>query len=215
MAALDATSCSALLETSRYDPAILPRLEAYCAGPSYDLDANLATLKLYQFHPETLKVPVLAKILAKALMRLPQTDYLCCTYLVSDAVAQEAPISTIATAAGLLETCSFREFWAAAEPLRADVLAGVPGFDAAVREFMLGNVEITYQSVPLAHLKASLGLGDAELAKLVGAKGWTVAGDTVKISLNADNQAKPKKADVSETMNMTQMTKILTSVASS
>ena len=106
----------ALLAESRHDVAILPQLEAYCAGPSYDLDANLATLKLYQFHPEALKVPVVATILAKALARLPETDYLACTYLVSDAVQQQAPISTIATVAGLLETCSFREFWAAAEP---------------------------------------------------------------------------------------------------
>ena len=44
---LDAASCAALLEKSRYDLKILPQLEEYCAGSSYDLDANLATLKLH------------------------------------------------------------------------------------------------------------------------------------------------------------------------
>ena len=70
---LDAASCAALLEKSRYDVKILPQLEEYCAGSSYDLDANLATLKLYQFHPEALKVPIVAKIFVKALMHLPHT----------------------------------------------------------------------------------------------------------------------------------------------
>lgn len=86
---LDEASGAALLEKSRYDPSILPQLEQYvtsqCTNATYDLDCNLATLKLYQFHPDKSNPTIIAKILVKALMNLPRTDYLLCTYLVSEA----------------------------------------------------------------------------------------------------------------------------------
>jgi len=205
----------------RYDPAILPQLEAHveaqCASQSYDLEPNLATLKLYQFHPDTLKVPTVARILVKALMNLPETDYLACTYLVPERVLDQEPIKAIVAIATLLESCSFREVWGALKPLRAEVLDATPGFDAAVRAFILKTFEITYQSVPTAHLRASLGYGegDAAFAELVKGRSWTVDGDIVKISLNDDNTAKPKRVDASGPMDFVQMTKILASVASS
>ena len=206
-------------EATRYDPAILPKLEAHvdaqCASQSYDLEPNLATLKLYQFHPDKLQVKTVAKILVKALMNLPDTDYLACTYLIPERILDEEPIKTIVAVASLLERCSFREVWEALAPLRKDVLDAVPGFDAAMRVFVLKTFEITYQSVPNAHLCSSLGFsaGDAAYAKLVKERGWTVDGDVVKIALNDDNTAKPKRVDASGTMDFAQMTKILTSVA--
>ena len=218
MAALTAATAATLLEESRYDVAILPRLEAYvdaqCSSQSYDLDANLATLKLYQFHPAQLKAPVVAKILVKALMNLPNTDFLLCTYLIPERVLDAAPISTICSVASLLETCSFREFWGALEPLKAE-LAAAPGFEKAIRAFILGTLEITFQGVPTAHVKASLGLkDDAAVAALVKEKGWTISGDLVKVSLNANNQPRPKQVQA-EAMTFPQMTKILSAVAAS
>ena len=186
----------ALLDKQRYDPSILPQLEAYIEGKGYSLDVNLATLKLYQFHPELLKVGTIAKVLVKALMHLPQTDYLACTYLVPERVLDEEPISHITAVAALLESCHFREFWGALEPLRGEggLLAAMPDFDAAARSFMLSTFEITYQSVPTAHLRESLGLAaDSEVSAHVGPRGWTVEGDLVKIALNDDNTAKPKR----------------------
>ena len=50
----------------------------------------------------------------------------------------------------------------------------------------------------MSHVKESLGVSDdAALQKFVGAKGWAVEGSVVKISLNDDNTATPKKVDVS------------------
>jgi translation initiation factor 3 subunit K len=218
-AALTPESAATLLEKQRYDAAILPQLEAYvdaqCSGEGYDLDANLAVLKLYQFHPEQLKVPTVAKILVKALMNLPSTDYLACTYLLPERVLDEEPISTIAAVAAKLESCSFREVWAVITPMRS-VLSDIPGFDAAIRKFMLGTVEITYQSVPVGHLRASLGLeADDELQRLIKARGWTVSGDLVKIPSNDDNTAKPKRVDAGDAMRLDQMSKILGCVAAS
>jgi len=214
------SSIKALLAASRYDPAILPQLEAFveaqCAEQTYDIDANLAILKLYQFHPAELKTPIVAKILVKALMNLPQTDYLACTYLIPERVLDEEPIKTVAEVAALLEKCSFRDFWLQVAPLRKELLAGTPGFDTAVRDFILRTFEITYQSVPATHLRASLGLeSDDEFSALIKARGWTAADGLVKIALNDDNTAKPKRVDANDTMNLAQMTKILASVASS
>jgi hypothetical protein len=87
---LDAASCAALLEKSRYDVAILPQLEEYCSSAVYDLEAGLACLKLYQFNPDSTKVAIVAKILLKTLTRLPQTDYLACSYIVPDRVVRPA-----------------------------------------------------------------------------------------------------------------------------
>ena len=205
----------------RFDASILPQLEAHvdaqCGSQSYDLEPNLAVLKLYQFHPEALKVPVVAKILVKALMNLPETDFLACTYLVPERALDQDPIKAIVAVAAQLERCSFREVWEALTPLREEVLNATPGFDDAVRAFILKTFEITYQSVPTEHLRASLGFldGDAAFMTLMGTWGWTIDGDTVKIALNADNTAKPKRVDASGPMDFSQMTKILASVAAS
>ena len=219
-ASLTAESAAALLASSRYDPAIIPQLEAYvdaqCASQTYDLDANLALLKLYQFHPEQLKAAAVAKVLAKALMNLPATDYLACTYMVPERVMAEEPLAALAAAASKLEACCFRDAWTTLEPLRATLLKETPGFDEAVRGYMMGVFEITYQSVPTSHLKASLGLGsDGELSKLVATRKWTVEGDLVKIALNDSNTNKPKRVDAGEAMGLDAMSKILSSVMAS
>lgn len=65
----------------------------------------------------------------------------------------------------------------------------------------------------MAHVQASLGLSDpVAIQKLVSSEGWTIEGDVVKISINDDNTAKPKKVDVSGAMGYDQMTKILSSI---
>ena len=96
MAELTPETCASLLEQQRYDPEILPRLEAYvdaqCRNGMYDLDCNLSVLKLYKFHPDKSKTDVVGKILLKALMNLPHTDYLLCTYLIPDAVVSGRPV---------------------------------------------------------------------------------------------------------------------------
>lgn len=50
------------------------KVEAQCKEMSYDLDNNLAVLKLYQFHPHKSNTAVIARILIKA--REPQPPQL-------------------------------------------------------------------------------------------------------------------------------------------
>jgi len=215
-APLTPATCAALLSKQRYNPEILPQLEAYvatqCEGSTYDLDANLAVLKLYQFHPDSTNVAVVSKILLKALMKLPSTDYLTCSYLIPERVQEMELIASINSVASLLETCSFRQVWAALAPLRKDSLVGLPGFDAAVREFVCASMSITYQATPLSHLRESLAMEGAELTAFIKARGWTVEGEVVRMKLNDDNQAKPKKVDEGGAIRFDQMTKILASI---
>ncbi len=147
---LDEFSCAALLQQRLYDPAILPSLEAYvdsqCAEQLYDLECNLAVLKLYQFHPEKSKAGVVAKILAKALMNLPGTDYLLCTYLLPERSWEESELAAVAAVAAQLEVCAFRSVWKLLEPL-SSLLHQIPGFESALREFVLDTMQITYQVI--------------------------------------------------------------------
>jgi len=215
MAALDTESCAALLEEQRYNPDILPRLEAYvnaqCANNTYDIDGNLAVLKLYQFHPDKNNVEIISKILVKALMNLPTTDFLLCTYLIPERVQEVEVLSKLAAIASLLETCAFRQVWSEMAPLRADLLQEVPGFDEAIRQYMLGTMQLTYQAIPEGHVRDSLGVDAGQLTKLVAARGWTCEGGLVKVTLNDDNTAKPKKPDERGVLRFDQMTKILSS----
>eukprot|EP00967_Tisochrysis_lutea_P055552 scaffold69906_cov33-Tisochrysis_lutea.AAC.1 len=65
------------------------RLEAQCGVPKeYELETNLALLKLYQFHPDQSDTAAIARVLVKALMALPDPDYLMCTYLIPEHVVR-------------------------------------------------------------------------------------------------------------------------------
>lgn len=48
----------------------------------YDLEANLAVLKLYQFNPNSFNVDITCQILLKALTNLPHTDFILCKCLL-------------------------------------------------------------------------------------------------------------------------------------
>jgi len=101
---------------------------------TYDLAANLATLKLYQFHPELVNHSVRAMILLKAMMNLPHNDFTLCMYMIPEVAHQEEPIRMLLCLADLLETCRFPEFWIKAETCRTELLNTIPGFDDVVRK---------------------------------------------------------------------------------
>merc|ERR1712080_448129 len=77
----------------------------------FDLEANLALLKLYQFNPTHNNMAVVVQILLKALTNLPHTDFVLCKCLLSQDVLDEAQVKTILYLADLLEMCQFKIFW--------------------------------------------------------------------------------------------------------
>ncbi|XP_057256331.1 eukaryotic translation initiation factor 3 subunit K, partial [Pezoporus wallicus] len=73
----------------RYNPENLATLERYVETQAkenaYDLEANLAVLKLYQFNPAFFQSAVTAQILLKALTNLPHTDFTLCKCMIDAA----------------------------------------------------------------------------------------------------------------------------------
>ena len=61
-----ASAIADLLAEHRFDPAIAPQLENYVNDQvktgTYDLEANLALLRFYQYNPTTTKIPIVAKV---------------------------------------------------------------------------------------------------------------------------------------------------------
>jgi translation initiation factor 3 subunit K len=71
---------------NRYNPENIKELEKYVQfqieHKKYNLDANLALLKLYQFNPSLFQTLVTAHVLLKALTNLPHSDFLLCKSLI-------------------------------------------------------------------------------------------------------------------------------------
>ncbi|KAJ1035883.1 hypothetical protein NDA13_000541 [Ustilago tritici] len=80
----------------RYNPQNLDVLHDYLAQQlddgSYDLLANLATLKLYQFNPNDFNYVVVINILLKALVSAPLPDFNLCISLLGEAPLPTVPV---------------------------------------------------------------------------------------------------------------------------
>merc|ERR1712127_1173698 len=181
----------------RFDPEITPKLEAYVeeqvSKGTYDLEANLALLRFYQYNPATAKIPIVCKILMKALMKLPETDFMLCLYLLPVAVQKDAQIETLKSLWDKLETCQFKDFWAEAGGDKAKaLLTSIPKFDDAMRSFIIGVVGMTYQLIEKEHLELMLNLKGAALDAMCTEKGFKVQGSDVAIPAGDFNRETTK-----------------------
>uniref|UniRef100_A0A2K5DID2 Eukaryotic translation initiation factor 3 subunit K n=1 Tax=Aotus nancymaae TaxID=37293 RepID=A0A2K5DID2_AOTNA len=126
----------------RYNPGNLATLECYVETQAkenaYDLEANLAVLKLYNFNPAFFQITVTVQILLKALTNLPHTDFTLCKCMIDQAHQEEWPIQQILYLGDLLET-SLDE--------NMDLLEGITGFEDSIRKFICHVVGITYQHI--------------------------------------------------------------------
>ena len=94
---------SSLLETSAYDPAIVPALEAYAraqvsspeAAPYY-FDANRTLAKLHQFFPQLCQDEgVTSLILFLAMLKFPSTDFFALSCLIPESAQGKEPCATL------------------------------------------------------------------------------------------------------------------------
>uniref|UniRef100_A0A3Q3WD11 Eukaryotic translation initiation factor 3 subunit K n=1 Tax=Mola mola TaxID=94237 RepID=A0A3Q3WD11_MOLML len=122
----------------RYNPENLATLECYVETQArenaYDLEANLAVLKLYQFNPAYFQTQVTSQILLKALTNLPHTDFTLCKCMIDQTHQEERPIRQILYLGNLLETCHFQSFWTSLEENR-ELIDGIAGFEDSVRKY--------------------------------------------------------------------------------
>ena len=88
---------SMLQGIERYNPENIKTLEHYvdlqAREKDYDLEANLALLKLYQFNPTYNNLSVVVQILLKALTNLPHTDFVLCKCLLSQELLEDSQVN--------------------------------------------------------------------------------------------------------------------------
>jgi translation initiation factor 3 subunit K len=180
----------------RYNPNNLQILEKYICDQSrdnsYDLEANLAVLKLYQFNPQMTEKSIVVKILLKALTSLPNTDFVLCKCLIESSLLEEDPLNTILNLHQLLETCRFQEFWRELIA-RPQLIVGITGFEDSIRKFICHVIKITYQTIEKTSLRSLLGgLADNQLSFWMNQNGWKDIENGFVFISNQDENIKTK-----------------------
>lgn len=174
--AMRATVATLLKGIDRYNPENLSTLERYVEMQvrenTYDLEANLGVLKLYQFNPGYYQTNVTAQILLKALTNLPHTDFTLCKCLIDTVRQTEDPVANVMKLADSLETCRFQDFWISLKT-EPDLTMSVKGFEDSIRKFVCHVVSATYQSIPIDHLTELLGgIPDSQVKQWINKYGW-------------------------------------------
>ncbi|KAF2902843.1 hypothetical protein ILUMI_03337 [Ignelater luminosus] len=193
--AMKQTVAAMLKGIERYNPDNLPTLERYVEIQSrenaYDLEANLAVLKLYQFNPQRFNIDITSQILLKALTNFPHTDFILCKCLLNERQLAEEPINQIMYLGDILEQCDFELFWARVHSM-PELTQRITGFLDSIRKFVCHVVGITYQRIDRAHLAELLGdVDDITLKHWVKKYGWKEEGTLIFIA-NQDENIKTK-----------------------
>jgi hypothetical protein len=103
------TAIQSLLQTSAYNPAIIPQLESYVraqlssastslsssSDAPYSFEANRTLIKLYQFFPEREDGGVVAMVAFLALMNWPEVEMGCLQCLCGEGVMGSEPCATL------------------------------------------------------------------------------------------------------------------------
>ncbi|XP_044742823.1 eukaryotic translation initiation factor 3 subunit K [Chrysoperla carnea] len=179
----------------RYNPENLETLEAYveiqARENAYDLEANLAVLKLYQFNPHKFNLKITIQILLKALTNFPHTDFILCKCLLNEKQLAQEPINQIMYLGHILEQCEFQLFWTRVHSM-PELYSQITGFLDSIRKFVCHVVGITYQTVDRVHLTQLLGdVDDLTLKHWVNKYGWKEENGLIFIA-NQDEIIKTK-----------------------
>ncbi|CAH1724427.1 hypothetical protein AGLY_012578 [Aphis glycines] len=193
--AMRQTVASLLQGIERYNPQHLSTLEHYVEVQSqentYDLEANLAVLKIYQFHHDY-NLDITVQIMLKAITNFPHSDFVLCKCLLNEKLCQEAPLSQVLFLADLLENCNFKEFWYNVHST-PELYAKVNGFLDSVRKFVCHVIGITFQSIEKHFLMELLGgIDDAALKHWILKYNWKELDNKYVFVANQDENIKTK-----------------------
>jgi len=210
---MDSEAIKELINNNMYDQKILSHLEDYVNHQyrfdQYDIVSYLHLLRIYALYPDSIKLEVIAKILVKALVNLPNTDVLSVTNLLPERLHAMEPIKTILKLVNLMETCQYKKFWKEAEQAK-NVWEQCLNFETRIREAISLTVSHTYRSISLSLLKDYWNLYDKKAVdERIESLGWTRDSDgkTVLISANADNDLSHKPTI--EQIHLEQMSRLL------
>jgi len=198
----------------RYNPGNLEALECYvevqCEKGDYDLEANLAILKLYQFNPTCYNTDVVVQILLKALNNLPHNDLVLCKSLIDPAKFDEKIIDKIMQLHDCLETCNFTKAWSLAfdDPELRGVIANVKGFEEQMRRFVVHVINITYQRIEKSVLRQLVGnLPDTQLNQVMQKNNWRDEPDGYVYIQNQEDNVKTR--NINETIEFENVAPVL------
>ncbi|KAJ1679325.1 hypothetical protein EV182_002283 [Spiromyces aspiralis] len=203
----------------RYNGNNVPKLEAYlekqCASPNedknYDLQANLALLKLYQFNPSLYKKSLTVKVLTKALMVIPGADFNLYLYMLNSAIVADEDIAQMIELKQMLESAHYADFWKVYNQNDAlrQKLESVAGFKSAVQRMISANIATTYQTIAVAEAKSYLDVSDTDLGLLANSEGWSIdtANGLITLPLHKENEA--KTVVISEHIKFSQLGKVI------
>ncbi|ESO87700.1 hypothetical protein LOTGIDRAFT_194136 [Lottia gigantea] len=180
----------------RYNPENLATLERYVEMQvrenTYDLEANLAILKLYQFNPSYFQTHITCFILLKALTNLPHTDFILCKCLIDTIHLEDEQIKRVMKVADNLEMCQFIELWKYVS-IESDIITGIVGFEDSIRKFICHVVSATFQTVEKNYLQQLLGgVNDIQLSQWINKYGWSLQSNGVVFVNSQDDAVKTK-----------------------
>jgi len=204
----------------RYNPENIRILEDYVEQQArentYDLEANLLLLKLYQLNPggsyAAPRASYVTIVLLKALMQLPKNDFQICKALTDPELVRVIKIQDVLRLDTLLETCQFDFFWDDLENCR-DSVGGVEGFDAAIRSYICSVIGMTNQTINERQLSYFLGkkIPQDKFRRIVEERGWKLLGNGIVYI--KDQAASVKSRKITETIEFADVATILTAAA--
>jgi len=186
-----------------YDSKIAQTLENYTLFQAKtgknDFEANRHLLKLYMLSPEICKKDILGLILIKALMALPATDFLACSYLIPEKLHETEPIKTLFKFANYL-TGQYKQFWKGLSSPTSSIqslISTVNGFEDSIRTFVSTIVSCTYQTINVLTFQEYLNLNEKKgfdifVQAQIQSCGWKLSEDAngafVTFPVTDDNQ---------------------------
>eukprot|EP01134_Creolimax_fragrantissima_P006429 CFRG6429T1 len=201
----------AILNTlDRFNPDVLPVLHQYINEKEYNLEANIATLKIYQFNPDLTNKDVIITILLKSIMHLPGPDFHLCQCLMSEELLADELVIKVTYLYQLLDTCHFKQFWAAL-PENSDLfpVGGLDGFEDAVRKYVKDILMLTYVNIDRTLLMNFVNIqSDRDIDAFITECGWTSNGEVVALGTNLDETLKPRS--IIENIEFENMATIMT-----
>ena len=166
MSAFDSSDINQLIEESPFEPNTVERLEAFlshqCSSKAYNFEANKVLMKNYQVHTKLVKVDMVTRILALALMQMPASDYLALSYMVPVSIVNNANVQYLAVISNLLERGQYKEFWVEFAKAPADLFEGINGVSDSIRVYIFNSVRDTFKNIPTSLFQEYLNLNDAE-----------------------------------------------------
>eukprot|EP00761_Pharyngomonas_kirbyi_P013286 gb/GECH01013313.1/.p1 GENE.gb/GECH01013313.1/~~gb/GECH01013313.1/.p1 ORF type:complete len:203 (+),score=40.27 gb/GECH01013313.1/:1-609(+) len=177
----------------KYTENQLAEFEEQVKNPnSYNLETNINLLKLYQVFPHKVDVTLVKSILVRAIMNLPETDFMLCSCLVSKSIRQKPEISSLFHLAQLIENADYEKIWQ--DDSTKSLLESESKLANAIRSYIACVMEWTCRSISKSQVLSLLNLNDSSFSSFAQERLWTIddAGATVTFPENDFNHPETK-----------------------